>query len=121
MCFQRDRHVQVGKSALKISVRCAAMRWLLIALVPAAALLAPGGAAASPTTGRLLVTLRPRISSSAQASALAFAGARPAGPRVPQIDLVTVRPAAGRGLAGTARALRRLPDVRRVEVEHRAH
>jgi serine protease len=82
-------------------------------------------AAAAPTTGRLLVTLRPgaaggRARAAATGVAVArAAGARPAGHAVPQIRLVTVRPAPGRSLRALARRLRDDPRVQRVEVEGR--
>jgi serine protease len=91
---------------------------------------APAGAA-DPTTGRLLVTVdrAPAGAHGAPAGAtaraavragIARAGARIAGPVVPELRLITVRPAAGASPAGTAARLRRLPGVARVEVEHRA-
>lgn len=79
-------------------------------------------APASGPTGRLLVTLkddsRTRVARSA-ASAIAAAGARVAGPVVPRLGLVTVKPAVGLTARATAVALRALPQVQTVEVERR--
>ena len=102
------------------------VRTRLLAGVTLLALGAPGAAAASAAphaqaTGRLLVTLAPAGSAAHAAAQVAFAaGARPAGPRVPQLRLITVRPAAGASQRALARRLRRDPRVTRVEVEHRA-
>jgi serine protease len=74
--------------------------------------------AAAPTTGRLLVTLEPGAGARA-ASVLALDGVRRAGAQVPQIGLVSVRPAGGRSLAALARTLRRRPGVAHVEAERR--
>ena len=55
----------------------------------------PPASAAAPATGRLLVSLRP-TGTQARAAApavLAHASARRAGPSVPQVGLMTVRPA----------------------------
>lgn len=84
----------------------------------------PAGAQAA-TTGRLLVTLDHDGPAHARAAATAIAartGARPVtGRSVPQIGLVTVRPARpGQSLHALAQRLRRLPGVRRVEAERRA-
>ncbi|HVP02532.1 MAG TPA: S8 family serine peptidase [Solirubrobacteraceae bacterium] len=69
-------------------------------------------------TGRLLVTLAP---ADAHAHAVAVAaGARLAGPQLPQLRLVTVRPRAGASAHALALRLRRDPRVARVDVEHRA-
>lgn len=95
------------------------MRRAAFCLVLAGLLLAPAGARADELTGRLLVTLEPGASTRAQSSALATAGARRSGARVPQLDLVTVRPTVGNTLAQTAKALRRRSGVERVEVERR--
>jgi subtilisin family serine protease len=80
--------------------------------------------AASPPTGRLLVTLQPQRSgdalSAAAASLLSPLGAlRRDGAQVPQIGLVSVRPVAGVTLAALARLLRRRDGVRSVQVERR--
>ena len=94
---------------------------LLTAFGLLAVLVAPAAARAAPPTGRLSVLVAPeRRPHAAAARALAArAGARPDGPVVPQIGLITVRPLAGRSLSATARALRRLPGVQSVAVEHR--
>jgi serine protease len=97
-----------------------------IALCLAAVVLgAPGAApaAASPPTGRLLVTLEPQTSGgsvrAAAASLLSLDGLRRDGAQVPQIGLVSVRPAAGVALAALARSLRRHEGVRTVQIERR--
>jgi serine protease len=100
---------------------------LLLALV---ATLAPTVAqaqaqpAAAERTGRLLVTLdkppsRSAAGARAAAAVLALAGVRGEGAQVPQIGLVSVRPAGGIALSALAAVLRRQPGVRSVEVEHR--
>jgi subtilisin family serine protease len=87
---------------------------LLSLLAAAAAALVSAAPAGAAPTGRLLVLLdRP----GAPRAAVARAGARPAGRGVPQIGLVTVRPAAGRDPAAVARALRAQPGVRSVQLE----
>ena len=90
-----------------------------LAVAPAAA-----QAAAPERTGRLLVTLDAARGSSdaraATAAVLAGGRARRDGAQVPQIGLVTVRPAAGIAASALAPVLRRLPGVRSVEVERRA-
>ena len=99
---------------------------LLSTLAAATAVLAPPASAApsrsSAPTGRLLVTLeadaQARAATSARA-AIASAGARVAGPVQPQLRLLTVRPVAGVGAHATALALRKLPQVAKVEVERR--
>jgi subtilisin family serine protease len=78
--------------------------------------------AAGHRTGRLLVSLdgsgvRARAAAPA---VLARAAARRAGPAVPQIGLLTVRPAAGASLHATAERLRADSRVRAVGVERRA-
>lgn len=96
------------------------MRRLLLSALAAVALLASAAPASADTlTGRLLVTLEPQATPRAQASALDLAGARRTGPRVPEIDLVTVRPGAGESLAATLRALRGHPAVAHVQTERR--
>jgi subtilisin family serine protease len=88
-------------------------------LVPTAPALAAGT-----TTGRLLVTLRagagrsPGPARTARA-VVAAAGARRAGPSVPALRLVAVRPRAGASLHALAIRLRADPRVATVEVEHR--
>ncbi|MEY2516432.1 MAG: serine protease [bacterium] len=95
----------------------AAARGVLVLAL--ALLLAPAAAqAASPTTGRLLVTLEPQAGARA-ASALTLDGVRRDGAQVPQIGLVSVRPVGGLALSAAARALRRRDGVARVEVERR--
>jgi subtilisin family serine protease len=90
----------------------------------AAALALPAGAAAGPPTGRVLVLLHRGGDARAQAAGvrgfLARSGARPAGPTVPQIGLVTVRRPRGVTLARLAARLRRDPAVVSVQAEHRA-
>ncbi|HEV2814384.1 MAG TPA: S8 family serine peptidase, partial [Solirubrobacteraceae bacterium] len=86
----------------------------LLATVLAAAAIAPGSAAASEATGRLLVTVDEGL------GPVAFAAARPGGVRVPQIGLVTVRPRAGDSLRALRERLARDPRVRAVEIERRA-
>src|SRR5689334_10676077 len=80
------------------------------------ALLAPAGANAAPTTGRLLVSLKQPAAPRAQAAAVrAFAAsvrARPVGRPVPQIGLVTVRPRPGETPHELAVRLRSDPRVR---------
>jgi serine protease len=99
---------------------------LALTLVTALAPLAATAQAAPERTGRLLVTLdapqgTPAAGASARAAAavLAVAGARRDGAQIPQLNVVSVRPAAGLALSTLAATLRRLPGVRSVEVEHR--
>lgn len=89
----------------------AALAALALALVPA-------GAQAAEQTGRLLVTLD-KAAGVRAASVPARAGVRMAGPEIPALDVITVRPPAGATLTLTAQLLRALPGVARVEVEHR--
>ncbi|MEA2192532.1 MAG: serine protease [Solirubrobacteraceae bacterium] len=91
--------------------------WLLLALASALAA-APARAASDPTTGRLLVTLKDGASARAAAAVTALAGVRRDGAQVPQIGLVSVRPT-GLAPSAAAAALRSLPGVAHVEVEHR--
>jgi serine protease len=105
---------------IRVCLSAAALA-LLVALSPPAV---RAQAAAPERTGRLLVTLdRPQATSAAGARAagavLALDGVRREGAQVPQIGLVSVRPAGGLGLSALARILRRQPGVRSVEVEHR--
>ncbi len=98
---------------------------LILAVLVAALVAAPAAAqAASEPTGRLLVMLDDRRGSSAAraatAAVLGQAGVRRDGTQVPQIGLVSVRPATGIAAPVLAVALRRLPGVRSVEVERRA-
>ncbi len=88
---------------------------------------ATAAAAASTQTGRLLVTLRPAARSHGSSAYDATAGgviasnhARRAGPSVPQIRLITVRPRAGESLADLTVALQSDPRVRAVQRERRA-
>ena len=91
---------------------------MAVLLAPALALAAapPATASASGPTGRLLVSL----DRGATPSVARAADARLAGPRVPQIGLVTVRPRAGESLRDVARRLRSDPRVRAVAPEWRA-
>ena len=97
-----------------------------LAVLAAALVAGPVAAAqaAAERTGRLLVTLdAPRGSAAARAATAAVLGqpgVRRDGAQVPQIGLVSVRPAAGLALSALAPVLRRLPGVRSVEVERRA-
>ena len=97
---------------------------LILAVLAAALVAAPAAAQAAQPTGRLLVTLDdPRGSSAARAATAAVLGTRGVlrdGHQVPQIGLVSVRPAAGLAASVLAPVLRRLPGVRNVAVEHRA-
>src|SRR5438552_6291817 len=99
-------------------------RPLFAAALAGAVLAVPATARADAPTGRLLVMLRqsPGAGPAAQAAAralLARAGARRGGADVPQIGLVTVRPAAGGSVAALAAVLRRDPAVRSVQREDR--
>ena len=98
--------------------------WLAVLAAGLVAGPAAAAEAASERTGRLLVTLdAPRGTAAARAATaavLAQAGVRRDGAQVPQIGLVSVRPAAGLALSALAPVLRRLPGVRAVEVERRA-
>lgn len=100
------------------------LRSLVAALVAALAIAVPAGANAS-TTGRALVLLE-RPSPGATASArvrgravIARHGLRRAGPEVPEVGVLTVRPAAGETVAQLAARLERDPRVVAVEPEHR--
>ena len=103
------------------------MRRVLSPLVLAVAgLLCAGGVAvaAKPapvtTTGNLLVLLdRRHASTAAVRAAVARSGARPAGRSVPEIGLITVRPAPGVPLSRLTARLRTLPDVASVQLERR--
>ena len=99
-----------------------ALSGLLAAI--ALALGAPAVAvAASPTTGRLLVTLEPPgaggTMGAAAASLLSLGALRPDGAQVPQIGLVSVRPVVGVTLTALAHLLRGRAGVRSVQVERR--
>jgi len=96
----------------------------IVVLALAALGAAPAAQAATPT-GRLLVTLEPvaegaPVGRAAAASLVTRADGRFSGARVPQLDLVTVRPEAGGALGALAEELRAQPGVARVEPEHRA-
>lgn len=96
----------------------------ILVLALAALGAAPAAQAATPT-GRLLVTLEPAaegapVGRAAAASLVTRADGRFSGARVPQLDLVTVRPEAGGALGALAEELRAQPGVARVEPEHRA-
>lgn len=101
-------------------------RRALVGALTAAALLAPATATAAPATGaatgRLLVSLaapaRVRAEASAVQAVIARTGARLAGPSVPQVGLIVVRPSVGTTLAALRARLRRDPRVRAVSVEH---
>jgi subtilisin family serine protease len=89
---------------------------LLIAVV---LLLAPAGAqAAVQHTGRLLVTLD-RPAAAQAAASLELGDVRRDGAQVPQLGVVSVKPAGGRALGAVASALRKRPGVARVELERR--
>lgn len=82
-------------------------------------------AQAATPTGRLLVTLDSDregapVGRAAASGIVTEVDGRLSGARVPQLDLVTVRPGDGGSLAEVARDLREQPGVARVEVEHRA-
>ena len=101
------------------------VRRSLFVVALAGAALAPTAARADAPTGRLLVLLRepsaagPAAHASAARAVLARAGARRSGADVPQIGLVTVRPAPGGSLGALTAALRRDPAVRSVQPEYR--
>ena len=94
----------------------------LLAALVAVAIPAPAGAA---TTGRALVLLdRPAPGATAAARVQARAviarhGLRRAGPVVPEVGVLTVRPAAGETIAELAARLERDPRVVAVEREYR--
>ncbi len=101
-------------------------RLVIIAVISMAATLASSVHAAVPT-GRLLVITRAAghgIGAHSAATSVravaARSGARLAGQQVPQIGLITVRPAGLTGLHALAQRLRRDPSVVSVQVEHRA-
>ncbi len=105
----------------RLLIRGAAVAVLSTAVTTGLAAPASG---APPTTGNLIVLLGPNRATEAAARssvqrALALAGARPAGRSVPQIGLITVRPASDTGPGVLAAALRRLPGVASVELERR--
>jgi len=92
-------------------------------LLAATLAVAPSAHAAAPTTGRLVVEVRPAAGHHERVSASALARsaqARLAGFSVRQLRLVTLRPRPGTSLRSLAARLRGDPRVARVEVEHRA-
>jgi serine protease len=92
-------------------------------LLAAALAVAPNAHAAAPTTGRLVVEVRPGAGHHARVGAAALARsaqARLAGFSVRELRLVTLRPRTGTSLRSLARRLRADPRVARVEVERRA-
>jgi serine protease len=92
-------------------------------LIAGALAVAPSAHAAAPTTGRLVVEVRPGAGHHARigASALARAArARLSGFSVPKLRMVTLRPRAGTSLRALAARLRADPRVADVQVEHRA-
>jgi serine protease len=94
-----------------------------LASLAAALAVAPSAHAAAPTTGRLVVEVRPGADHRARVGAAALARsaqARLAGFSVRELRLVTLRPRAGTSLRSLARRLRADGRVARVEVEHRA-
>jgi serine protease len=103
-----------------------ALRPCLTLLALALALIAPAAAPAKTPerTGRLLVTLdNPKHAVGVRAAAAAVLNrkdVRRDGFQVPQINLVSVRPVGGIGLAALASILRRVPGVHSVDVEQRA-
>jgi serine protease len=91
----------------------------------AAAVPLASASAATTATGRLLVTMKAGDSGSprtvrAAGAVLAGTGTEVAGPVERRLRLVTVRPVAGTGMKAAAKALRSIPGVQSVEVEHRA-
>jgi subtilisin family serine protease len=99
-------------------------RFAAAALIALPALLLPSGAGAS-TTGRALVLLeRPAGGATASArlqarAVIARHGLRRAGPVVPEVGVLTVRPDPGETVAGVARRLAADPRVAGVEREYR--
>ncbi|HWC26907.1 MAG TPA: S8 family serine peptidase, partial [Solirubrobacteraceae bacterium] len=118
-------HRLIAARVLRVMPPVRVIRLCTAGLVLAAVLaVAPGAAHAQPErTGRLLVMLdEPQATSPAAARAAAGVlreGVRRDGAQVPQIGLVSVRPAGGQTLSALARLLRRRPGVRSVEVERR--
>jgi serine protease len=106
------------------------MRWALLPAaitgllaLPAGALAATPAAAPTPTTGRLLVTLKPPPRGQAQAAAVhavaARTGARATDLSIPQLRTVAVRAARHRSLHALAQRLRADPQVAEVHAEQR--
>lgn len=107
------------RSSRSATDRLAPRLVLLAALLCALSAAAPAGAA---PTGRLLVLFDhsgSRATASAAAAVLSATGARHAGPTVPQIGLVTVRPRPGESLRALAARLRAQPGVASVQAENR--
>lgn len=98
-----------------------------LTLIAAGAAAPAVGHAAAPAPGRLVVLLdrdalrdeAPRARASAVTAFAARAGVRPAGPRAPQIGLITVAPGPGETLAQAARRLRADPAVGSVAPDRR--
>jgi serine protease len=114
--------VDTGEDERGRQVRARLLRAAPLALA-AGLILAPAAQAQAPTTGRLLVTLRPGAHARAPISAAALAraaAARPAGFSVRSLRLVTLRPRTGHRVRALAARLRADPRVARVELEHRA-
>jgi len=97
----------------------------LVAALPALVVVAIPTPAGAAVTGRALVLLdRPAPGAMAAARVQARAviarhGLRRAGPEVPEVGVLTVRPAAGETIAGLAARLERDPRVVAVEREYR--
>jgi serine protease len=99
---------------------------LVLAIAATFGPIAATARAAPERTGRLLVTLdgaqgaTPNPAAArAAAAVLALAGVRRDGAQIPQLNVISVRPAGGLALSALAPILRRQPGVRSVEVEHR--
>lgn len=90
-----------------------------LTLIAFAAALSAAPAAHAAAPPERLVVLMERDRSDTAAAVAARAGARPAGPRAPQIGLVTVTPRPGESMAHAARRLRADPAVSSVEPEGR--
>lgn len=94
------------------------VRRVLPAVAAGLVLAAAAGPANAAPTGRLVVLGEPGADADVRAGAAA-AGERRAGPDVPQIGLVTVRPRRGESLAQAARRIAARPGVAHVERERR--
>jgi serine protease len=115
--------VDAGQDERGREVRPRVLSARALLLLSIGLVVAPSARADAPTTGRLLVTLRPGVQGSARASAAAIAtstGARRAGYSVPQIGLVTLRPGPRQSERALAARLRADGRVASVQVEHRA-
>ena len=114
-------------AAATIAGAVALALWFAVATAAAAGPARSRATAAAPArelfTGRLLVSLRAAPHGLAHASAvraiIARTGARPDGPSIPQIGLVTVRPPAGVTPRRLLTVLRSSPGVRAVSLERR--